>query len=226
MGALITTIVRFFLTGVATLLPFLVTAFLFVWVLSMADAYIGPSSTIGRFLVTVFGPERKYPGYVIGYTLMAVLVTLIGFLVTQATVGRFRKAVDSTLARIPLFGKIYAGVGQVVDLLGKRSQSGASGFGGCVQVEVGGVKVLALLATAEKYVLEDGKEHLLVFVPNSPFPATGFNMLVPVEQVQVLDMPSEDLLKILMSLGLLGPQLLKKPAKSFEMEQKNDERVP
>jgi len=86
--------------------------------------------------------------------------------------------------------------------------------------------VLALLATAEKYVLEDGKEHLLVFVPNSPFPATGFNMLVPVEQVQVLDMPSEDLLKILMSLGLLGPQLLKKPAKSFEMEQKNDERVP
>jgi uncharacterized membrane protein len=212
MGVLITTIVRFFLTGIAALLPLLVTAFLFVWVLSMADAYIGPSSTFGRFLVTVFGPERKYPGYVIGYTLMGILVTLMGFLVTQATIGRFRKAIDRTLARIPLFGKIYAGVGQVVDLLGQRSQSGGSGFGGCVLVEVGGVKVLALLTSAEKYVLENGKEHLLVFVPNSPFPATGFNMLVPVERVRMLDMPSEDLLKVLMSLGLLGPQVLKKPA--------------
>ncbi len=211
MRAFITTVVRFFLTGVAALLPFLVTAFLLVWVIGIADAYIGPSSKVGRFLVTVFGPERKYPGYVIGYPRMVILITFTGFLVTRATVGRFRRAVDATFARIPLFGKIYAGVGQVVGLLGKRDQPGSAGFRGSVQVDIGGVKVLALLTSAETYVLDDGKEHLLVFVPNSPFLATGFNMLVPVDQVRSLDVSSEDLVKLLMSLGLLGPQVLKKP---------------
>jgi uncharacterized membrane protein len=47
-----------------------------------------------------------------------------------------------------------------------------------------------------------------VFLPNSPIPATGFNVLVKADAFTALDLPVAQLAKLLMSLGLLGPQVL------------------
>lgn len=223
MSAFFSTLVRFFLTGMATLLPLVVTVFVVGWIVRLADAYIGPSSSFGTFLVTLFGP-KQYPGYVAGYLVVVLLIILLGFLVTRATVARVHKTVDATFARIPLFGKIYTAVGQVVALLGKKQEAGLDRFGGVVQIRLGDVKMLALLTSGEHYVLKDGREHLLVFIPNSPIPATGFNMLVPIDDVERLDMPVEDLAKILMSLGLLGPQVLRGPLSRVRLKTRNDER--
>ena len=91
---------------------------------------------------------------------------------------------------------------------------------------MGNVKVLGLLTSGERYRLANGKEHLLVFVPNSPIPATGFAVLVPAEDFEILDMPIEDLAKLLMSLGLLGPQVLRKPTSLMHIVKKaNDTEV-
>jgi len=110
-----------------------------------------------------------------------------------------------------LFGKIYATVGQMVEIFGKKGQSGLDRFGGVGQVRMGNVKVLALLTSAQRYPMADGREYVLVFVPNSPIPATGFNVFVPVDDFELLDMAVEDLAKVLMSLGLLGSQALRPP---------------
>jgi uncharacterized membrane protein len=118
-------------------------------------------------------------------------------------------------------GKIYAGVGQAVALFAK---DGPERFGSVVHIKVGNVQMLALLTSSERYVLGDGREHLLVFVPNSPFPATGFNVLVPVEDVQKLELPMEDLAKLLMSLGLLAPKVLERPLRPFARLRGTNER--
>ncbi|MBM3299759.1 MAG: DUF502 domain-containing protein, partial [Deltaproteobacteria bacterium] len=110
-------VVRFFLTGVATVLPLIVTVFVVSWMVRLADAYIGPSSPFGLFLVTIVGESKKYVGYLGGYLVVILLTIVLGFLVTRATVAQVRKAIDQMVARIPLIGKIYMGVGQVVDLL-------------------------------------------------------------------------------------------------------------
>ena len=213
MRTIFSSMVRFFITGVAALLPLIVTVFVIGWVVRLADAYIGPSSTFGLFIVTIAGESKKYVGYGAGYLVVVLLTILLGFLVTRATVARVHAAIDRTFSRIPLFGKVYTAVGQVVDLFGKKNSSGLEKFGGVGFIRLGNIKVLGLLTSSERYVLSDGREHLLLFVPNSPIPATGFDMLVPVEDFQYLDMPIEDLVKLLMSLGLLGPQVLKKPAR-------------
>ena len=111
-------------------------------------------------------------------------------------------------------------VAQVVDLFGKKDESSLQKFLGIVQIKLGNVKMLALLTSAEPYVLADGREHLLVFIPNSPIPATGFNVLVPADEVNRLDMPVEDMAKLMMSLGLLGPQVLRKPMEQMTREKK------
>lgn len=215
--------VRLFLTGVATLLPLIVTVFVVTWVVKLADAYIGPSSSFGVFIVTIVGESKKYVGYLAGYLVVIVFTTILGFLVTRATVGRVQRAVDRMFARIPLIGKIYAGVGQVVELLGKKSQNGLERFGGVGYVRMGNVKILGLLTSGERYVLEGGKEHVLLFVPNAPIPATGFTVLAPVEDFEPLNLPVEDLAKLLMSLGSLGPQVLKKPSDAIVYRMKANE---
>jgi uncharacterized membrane protein len=209
MSTLFKTIFRLFLTGIASLLPFVVTIFIVTWGVKLADAYVGPSSAFGHLLANLVGPEYKLYGYLVGYLIVILLIMFLGFLATRATVARIHKTIDSMFSSIPLIGKIYSAVGQVVDLFGKNGHGGLERFGGVAHIRTGNVRVLCLLTSSERYNLEDGREHFLVFIPNSPIPATGFNLLVPVEDVERLDMPIEDLAKLLMSLGLLGPQVLR-----------------
>lgn len=214
MHTLFSKIFRLFLTGIATLLPFIVTIFVGSWIIRFADAYIGPSSSFGVLLVRIAGPSNKYPGYLIGYLIIFLLIILLGFLVTRATVARIHEAIDSMFVKIPLFGRIYMAVGQMVEIFGKKdnSESGLERFGGVGHVKMGNVRMFGLLTSNHHYFLDDEREYVLVFIPNSPIPATGFNALVPAEDFTKLDMPIEDMAKVLMSLGLLGPQVLPKPA--------------
>jgi uncharacterized membrane protein len=211
MRAIVSAIVRFFFTGAAALLPLVVTVFVVSWAVKFADAYIGPSSSFGVFLVRIVGPEYRYPGYLVGYLVAVLLVILLGFLVTRATIGKLRSELNAMVARIPLIGKIYAAVVQLVEIFDKKDKGPLERFGGVGEVCIGNVKLLVFLTSPETYVMMDGKSHVLVFVANSPIPATGFNMLVPMDAVRRLDMPVEDLVKLLMSLGLLGSQVLRGP---------------
>ena len=87
MMAVLRTLIRLFLTGAATLLPFVVTLFIVSWGVMLADAYIGPSSNFGLFIVKLVGPDYKYLGYLVGYFVAIGLIILLGFLVTRATVA-------------------------------------------------------------------------------------------------------------------------------------------
>ena len=101
MIAVFRTLIRLFLTGAATLLPFVVTLFIVSWGVMLADAYIGPSSNFGLFIVKVVGPDYKYLGYLVGYFVAIGLIILLGFLVTRATVARIQGAIDSTVCKNP-----------------------------------------------------------------------------------------------------------------------------
>ncbi len=208
MRAFASTIVRFFLAGVATLLPFWVTIFVVTWLVRIADAYIGPSSSFGLFILKIVGDGNRYSGYSAAYLVVVLLIIMLGFLVTRATVAKIHEGVDAMFARIPLFGRIYYAVSQMVEIFGRKENSSLDRFGGVGYVRMGSIRMLALLTSGQTYTLADGTEYFLVFVPNSPIPATGFNAFVPVADVERVDMPTEDMLKLLMSLGVLGPQVL------------------
>ncbi len=210
MRSVASALLRYFITGTFTLLPFVVTVLVVTWTLRIADAYIGPSSYFGILISKISRPGFEVPGYIVGYLIVVILIILLGFFVNRATVSRIRNAIDSMFARIPLFGRIHTTVAQLVDLFGKKDQSGLDRFGGVGNVRIGNVKMLALLTCHEQFELEDGRNYVLVYIPNSPIPATGFNMLVPVEDFSRMEMPIDDLAKLLMSLGVLGPQVLNK----------------
>jgi uncharacterized membrane protein len=226
MRNLASTLIRLFLTGLAALMPLVVTVFVVTWIVGLAAGYIGPSSSFGKFLAMVSGAGRPYAGYLGGYVVVVLCIIILGFLVTKATVLKIQAGINGVLARIPLIGKIYTTVGQVMEIFGNKDKPGLERFGGAVRINMGPVCALGLLVSAERFKTGDGTDHFLVFLPNAPLPATGFIMLVPVASVERLDMPVEDFAKLMMSLGLLAPQLLRGPTLEDSEEASDHEPKP
>ncbi len=217
-AAIVSGLVKFFLTGILAMLPRVVSGFVLIWIVGPAHLDIGPSSRFGKLIESLTDPHQYHVVLAAGYFVAVLLLIILGFLVTRATAHKLRGAIDSTFAKIPLFGKIYAAVGQVVDLFDKKNESSLDKFMGIAQIRMGNVKMLGLLTSVERFTLTDGREHYLIFIPNSPIPATGFNVLVPVNQCNILDMPVEDMAKMMMSLGILGPKVLRGPLAKLRAE--------
>ena len=73
--------------------------------------------------------------------------------------------------------------------------------------QIANVRVLGMLSSSDP-VLINGVPHYIVYLPSTPIPASGQNMLVPCSDVEDVDISIEELTKILLSLGSLGPGIM------------------
>jgi len=51
-----------------------------------------------------------------------------------------------------------------------------------------------------------GEKSVNIFVPTAPNPTTGFTIIVPIQDVDFLDMTVEEGLKMIISLGVVAPE--------------------
>lgn len=141
----------------------------------------------------------------------AVLTVLVVF-VTGVIAANFlgRKLVsiwERMLSGIPLVRSIYAAVKQVAETI--FSSSGEA-FRKVLLVEYPRKGIWTIGFQTGNPVGEvqrkTEQEVVTVFIPTTPNPTSGFIIMVPREDVQVLDMPVEDGLKFIMSLGVVNPK--------------------
>jgi len=180
---------------------------------------LGVTVLVIRLLVTfmdkllVFIPVQYHPDTLLGVhipglgVVLAVLVVLITGVIVANFFGRqLVVAWESLLGRIPLVRTIYHSVKQVaVTIFSSQGKS----FRKVLLIEYPRKGIYTLCfqtgdAVAE-VVEKSGKEVINVFVPTTPNPTSGFFIMVPEEDVQVLDMSIDDALKMIMSLGVIVP---------------------
>jgi uncharacterized membrane protein len=196
------------ITGVLVLLPLVVTLWFLSILLDLVDATLGPLQWLATLVPTL---SERHPVLVvwlaraIGVALILALIYLMG-LFTAWVVGRRIVAwLEGWIRRVPLVGGIYGAFRQLLDAL---SRTGASGFTRCVLVEYPrrGVQTLAFVTRDEPHHLgEDGTEHVSVFVPTTPNPTSGFFLLVPREELVVLDLAVDEGIKLIVSGGMVTP---------------------
>lgn len=184
--------------GLITLLPLLITVWIFTALFRFADGILGV------YIAQILG--RKIPG-------MGILVTLViligtGYLTTYIFGKRLVDAGEKILARIPLINGIYASAKQINELLFMQKETKAFRKVCAVEYPRKGVWAIAFLTgEGPQDVTEKTKTELYtVFVPTSPTPATGFVITVPKNEVIMLDMRLEDAVKLLVSGGVLAPK--------------------
>jgi uncharacterized membrane protein len=210
---------KMFLRGVFSILPLAVTAYVILFFLKILE------DSIGKFINEMIGlairnPEFKIPA--IGLIVSILLVFLSGFIVTNFIGANFFAKVEKMLHRIPVVPKIYFGIKQIVEAF---SLQGSQLFSKVALVEYPrkGLYAIGFVTGNAKGEIQLKTEKTLinVFIPTTPNPTSGMLLLVPEEDVEYLDMSVEDGLKLIISAGVVVPDIKKKEEQIFESDQED-----
>ncbi|MHC4779731.1 MAG: DUF502 domain-containing protein [Planctomycetota bacterium] len=179
---------RCFLAGIVALLPIGGTV--------LSVAYV--ESTLAESTLKTL--PFYFPG--LGILAAVVLIYLIG-LAVSTFVGKWAWArVDALLDRLPALGRLYQTLKQILGygegrdavFLGVVLVPGRDGVG----------EELGLLTN--EVVAEGGAKKCVVFVPGAPSPTAGRMLIINDDLVRRLDMPVNEALKALLSVGKVDMQ--------------------
>ncbi|RKY29329.1 MAG: DUF502 domain-containing protein [Candidatus Omnitrophota bacterium] len=191
---------KYFIAGILVLLPFLITIYILINLFQFADSILG--KFINIYLVETLG--FYIPG--LGLIIFLIIIFLIGFLTTHFLGKRLYFILDAALRRFPLIRLIYPSIKQIIEFLFTTQRQT---FKKTVLVEYPrtGIWSMGFITNEGFQEAKDKtkKELLNIFIPSSPGPFTGFYILVPRQEVIILDITVEDAVKLLISGGLLNP---------------------
>ena len=189
------------LAGILVLAPVGITAWVFFFLVGLADGMI-------RLLPAAARPET-YLGFPIPG--LGVLLTLILVAVTGLTMRYYagQKVVawyERILGRVPLVSGVYQGFKQLVNtLFTQRGQH----FRQVVLVEYPreGLYCFAFVTNEDTFMKVEGNVDRLIsiFLPTTPNPTSGFYLLVPAQDLLKVDITTEEAFKLIMSAGIVPP---------------------
>jgi uncharacterized membrane protein len=215
---------RFFVRGLATLLPTLITLVLLFKFWEILWDYLGRHIiTALKWLHVRLLADHPHPiGQVkwwwdrleewqielLGVGLAVILVYIVGLFVGHILGRTAWRLLEMGVLRIPLVRAIYPAVKQVTDfLLTDRTTQLRSSRVVAVQPHASGIWSLGLVTGEGVRSLSDAikAEMVTVFVPSSPTAFTGYVLVVPREQVVELPLTVEEAMRLLITGGVSGP---------------------
>jgi uncharacterized membrane protein len=192
---------RYLMAGLLIWLPVGITWLTFKFLLDMTDG-----------LLTLL-PEQYRPDTLLGFHLpgFGVLIALIVLFLTGVLVANL---VGQTLVvwweelmnRIPLVRTIYSGVKGFTESL----MTSKASFRQVVVIEfprkdvwtIAFVTAVDLPDYSGRY---GGEPQICVYVPTTPIPTTGYNLIVRQSEVVPIDMSVDDAMKMIVTLGVVVP---------------------
>jgi len=200
---------RTFIAGLLVILPIVLTVVLVVWVANIVINFVGPTSVIGRMLITLgFGfSAYTWVAYVFGVLIVAFFIYVLGVIVESRLEHSVHNIISNVMQRIPLIGYIYDMAKRLIAIVERKDDGDFKGmrpvwcfFGG-----EGGVAVLALLPVSDTVMLS-GEPYHVVLIPSSPVPVGGALIYVPVKWVKPADIGIEGLMSIYVAMGVTARQ--------------------
>ena len=147
---------------------------------------------------------------VVGLAVPLFSILLIG-LMARNIVGRWLLAVgERVLQSIPLAGAVYVTLQQILQTL---LQDSKNRFRRVILVEYPrrGLWAIAFvtgsLTATQPQISQASNKMLSVFIPTTPNPTSGWYAVVPESDVVNLSISIEDAFKVLLSGGIVGPNL-------------------
>jgi uncharacterized membrane protein len=194
---------RYLVAGLLVWLPLWVTWLILRTLVNLMDG------------VLVVLPRHYHPDTLLGFhipglgLLLSILVLLLTGVVAANLLGqRLVEFIEALLARIPIVRTIYSAAKQVTEtVFTKKGKS----FRKVLLIEYPrkGVWSIAFYTGTTIGEVQDKTEQdvVNVFLPTTPNPTTGFLMMLPREDVVELDMPVEEGIKLIMTLGVIAPSV-------------------
>jgi uncharacterized membrane protein len=198
---------NYFLTGFIVCAPLAITAYIAWSVIGWVDSWVKP------YIPARYSPDTYLPFPVPGFGLIValVMITLIGFL-TANIVGRAIVGFgERLLGRMPLVRGIYGSLKQIFETV-LSNKGDMFRQVGLVEYPRKGVWSLVFVSGEKETEInqkldQEGDPLIAVFMPCTPNPTTGFLMYVLKSDIVLLDMTIEDGAKLIVSAGLVAPEV-------------------
>lgn len=196
---------KYLVAGLLAILPLSLSIYILVILFRLVDGILG------RFLNVYLKNTLGFyiPG--LGLILFILIIFFAGVLSIHVFGMGLHRLLDRMLYKFPLIRHIYPSVRKVFEFVFSDSRAG---FKKTVLIEYPykGLWSLGFIANESFKEAEDktGKKLLNVYIPFVPNPTTGFFVLVPEDQLKVLDMSISNAMRLIMSGGLLNPSELAK----------------
>ena len=192
---------RFFgrniLTGLATILPFVLTFYLLYWFVVSMESALGS-------LIRMLIPDELYrPG--MGVVTGLVVIFLIGLLMHAYVVQRLFDMGEQLFYRMPFIRSVYRAIREFIDYFSPATKRE---FEQVVSVSIGdtGMEVIGFVTQAiPEQLPEDfrGNDSALVYIPLS-YMIGGYAVLIPRSALRPLKMSMDEAMRFTLTAGVTG----------------------
>ncbi|HVN96824.1 MAG TPA: DUF502 domain-containing protein [Syntrophorhabdaceae bacterium] len=196
-----------FFTGLFILIPLIVTLYIIYFVISFFEPLVAP--LVKSALARLSGRELYIPGA--GFILFIIITYITGILASNYFGKKALARGEQLLKRIPVVKSIY---GSVKDMTEAFSSDRIKSFKEVVLVEYPFPGRYAI-GFVTKRIQINSKQLCSVFIPTTPNPTSGYIILVQEEELTFLDIPADDALKYIISLGTARTEAPWKEKKPF-----------
>jgi len=188
-------ITRNMLTGLITILPIVLTAYLLYWLAVSAESFLGE-------LIRLVLPDDLYwPG--MGVIAGLLVLFVIGLLMHGYLFRRLFAKIESIILHLPVIKPVYRMIRDFFDYFKPKKEQE---FDQVVAIEMAetGMKVIGFVTESVSDNLPQGyndDDSILVYLPLS-YMIGGYTVLVPRKQVTVVDMSMEDAMRFTLTAGV------------------------
>lgn len=198
-GSIFAVLKRYFIGGVLVVVPFILTFLVLRFLFETVDGILQP------YLSNLLGYYRTGLG-----VLTTILIILLAGVLTRNLIGaRIYRVGDRLLARAPLIRPIYSASKQLLAAL-TRTDAGSFQEVALIEYPRQGVYSVCLISQRTRIEVGEGvRDYCTCFVPSTPTPVSGMTVIVPAENVILVDMSVEEGVKFLVSGGVAAPGLIK-----------------
>lgn len=176
-------LIRYIFVGALALIPLLVVVQLIFWVNSLS--------------VRLFDFVSSYtnsPLYTIGlFTIVIVLLAIVGSSIEKVGKSFLVSTIDRVLEKVPAIGNIYTILKKITELFKPNSKD--------VKKEVVLVEYPKADLWVPAYVLSKHENVLVLFVPTSPNPTSGYTVIVDRSKIQETTLTVAEASQFIVSMG-------------------------
>ena len=203
---------RYFIAGLVVALPVVATLWLITFLFSKLP--LPPEELINKIFgggVPMWAATMIYRTFVL--ISFFFVITLLGAFTTRTVGARITLFFQKLLERIPLFNRIYKALHQITSAL---FGPGRNVFHQVALIEYPrkGIYTLVFITndTEDKFAnkitnsfayskAKKTEKFLNVFLPTTPNPTSGFFLILPADEIEILDITIEEALKLIISGG-------------------------
>ena len=198
----------YFFAGILVMAPIAVTIALALWFIDFVDSQIVPLIPAhwnpNTYIQDYFGITLSVPG--VGVIVLVIVITLVGAL-TAGFLGRFLiRTGENIVNRMPVVRSIYSASKQILETV-FRDQSEAFREAVLVEYPRRNLWTIGFITgrTTGEVQHRTPEDVVNVYVPTTPNPTSGFLLYVPEQDLIPLDMPVDEAVKMVISVGMVTP---------------------